>query len=214
VTDIPKVKAPIAFIRADGGEGSAWCCGTCGVYCDVDENYARYHCGGQPCELCGAPSQKFRIKCEDCIRKERHAQECAAIEKAKKISAEEYCGPVFWDERDEYYPDAETAWDAITDDFCADVDGAREQTVWCCDVMSLVLNAENIINDALAHDEHHDDAWEAMSNKALKEFQEFCEHWNEVYGSQVESWYRNSDLIVFPEKWWEQYVKDIAELQE
>lgn len=195
------MKEPVVLIRADTGEATFFCCGECGAFCGDDKNYAARHCGGQPCDLCGEPCRKNFTRCEACREKSRAEQSAAMIAKAEKLDAEKYDGPVFWDEKDEYYLDVGEAFEAVLDEFIDDFKGAKQQTLWACDKTFLKLVPSNILDQALESQEHHEDAYEAISGKAINELKAFCDTWNTTYGSGVESWLPNKKLIVIPEAW-------------
>jgi hypothetical protein len=208
------MKEPIRFIREDGGDEVLFCCGECGTFCGKEEDYAKYHCGGRPCDECGEPSKQHYTKCEACIAKGRAAKDAERRANAGKVDAEKYDGPVFWDEQDSYYPDVGEAWEAIQDEFGCDIESARQMTLRACDKSYLTLCPSDILDNALDCQEHHDDARDSISDKAYEELSRFCEAWNGAHGAQVESWFPNDRLVVIPEAWWTEYKNEAKEVAE
>lgn len=207
------MKKPIRFIREDGGDEVLFCCGECGTFCGKEEDYAKYHCGGRPCDDCGGPCKQHYTKCEECQRKNRAEKDAERVAKAEKISANEYDGPVFWDENDRYYHDIGEAWEAIKDDF-DNVEDVKAQTLWTCDKLYLTLRPSDILDNALESQEHHDDARDWVSEKAYEELTRFCEAWNDAHGTSVESWFPNSKLVVIPEDWLNEFTTELKEESE
>lgn len=208
------MKAPIALIRSDTGVATFWCCAECGTFCGDQEDYAKYHCGGRPCDLCGQLCEKHKTRCPECIASERAKKDAERIAKAEKIKAEDYDGPVYWDERDTYYSDVGEAWEAICDDFYETVDLAKDQTLWACDVTQLTLHPNEILEAAIEGQEHHEDAMDHISQNAWDELRAFCENWNVEHGSAVKSWFPNKKLVVIPDEWHKKFIEEVMAEQE
>lgn len=204
------MKDPIALNRADTGETVAWCCGECGMYCGNQEDYARYHCGGRPCEICGKPSERYRTQCPECIQRREDSKQADRIARATRISATEYTDPVYWEEQDRYFADLDLAWDAICDDLYENPESVGQQTLWACDKSHLKLCADDILESALNWQEFYEDAREDVPGKAIEELRLFCSSWNDAYGSGVEGWFPNNQLIVIPESWTKDFVEEMA----
>jgi hypothetical protein len=70
------------------------------------------------CPGCGAPTQsRYRLYCEGCLAKERHAQvEQLRIKKLALPVVDYDGGPVFVDSIDHFYADLDSAADALRDD--------------------------------------------------------------------------------------------------
>jgi hypothetical protein len=208
------MKDPVVLVRADDGVTAFYCCGECGKFCGVEEGYAKYHCGGRPCDECGEVCKPGRTKCESCSAKSRGEERAKRIADAKRLSASDYDGPVFWDEKDEYYPDVGEAWEAIKDENVCDMETARRQTLWACDVSHLSVDGEDVLLNALEYQEHHESAYDSIPGVGVTAFKDFCVSWNETYGKQVESWFPNSKLLTIPDEWWDEYQKEVDEVSE
>lgn len=204
------MKDPIALNRADTGETVAWCCGECGTYCGVDETYAKYHCGGRPCEVCGKPSKRFRTRCPECIQRGEQEKKAKRIASALHISSAGYGGPVYWEEGDRYYADIDLAWDDICDSFFDNPEAVGSQTLWGCDTQSLTLCADDILEAAIESQEFYDGAYEHLSEKAVSELRLFCATWNDAHGVGVEGWLRNNAVIDIPDSWTKDFIEEIA----
>lgn len=202
------MKEPIRFIREDRGDEVLFCCGECGMFCGKEEEYARYHCGGRPCENCGKPCERHSTWCEECRFKARVKRHEEHLAKAEKVDASTYEGPVFWDQYDRYYADVGEAWETITDDIDS-VEEARLQTLWACDKLHLTLCPSDILDNALESQEHHDDARDWVSKKAYEELTRFCEAWNAAHGTAVETWFPNDKLVVIPQSWLDKFEKEV-----
>jgi hypothetical protein len=206
---------PIVLVRRDKAVDAKhvlfFCCGVCGAFCGVDEEYATYHCGGRPCESCGELCERSYNKCDACRGKERLRKAEERIAKAEKVDAEGYDGPVYWDEEDAFYSDLGGAWEAIEDEFVSNVEMARRQTLWACDKEYLRLFPTEILDNALESQEHYDGARDALSQKAWKALEIFCASWNDAHGCEIESWFPTGRLLVIPEKWWQRYEEQLEE---
>lgn len=175
----------------------AWACGKCRVVCP-DERLAREHCQPNICE-CGASCKKYHTACDKCIEEKRARKALQEREAAEVVSADTYDGPVFWQEEDRYYPNAEEAFEAVADDVFHD-EACKAQTLWTCDILKFRLDAGDIIDQELTRGEHHEDAAAMISGAATTVLQKLLDDWVEEHANDVESWFPSEKIrIEFPE---------------
>lgn len=114
-------------------------------------------------------------------------------DKAEVVSADDYDGPVFWEEADLFYPNAGDAFEDMYDSNLSDDQKWREsQTLYTCSIHNLVLDADDIIETALEHQEHHESAWDELSSKGIGELKMYIKKWNAEYGTDVATWEPNT----------------------
>ena len=166
------------FLAADK-PANVWMCGKCrrlhGTNMDRDPQAAANHCcmpyicnGG-----CGKllPHEKYRTRCDECCSKDRQEKEARAFEKAKKLTPQEWDGPVF-DRHDNFFMSLDDFFDRCHDD----EDYRKYGTyVWCAREIKFSPNVEHMIESAL--DNHHEDAGDLISTEATKELEDFVEQW-------------------------------------
>ena len=202
---------PIELVnKADPDETVAWACGECGAVMN-HRDLAVAHCALRLCK-CGAECDRGCTVCRACIAKCAQGKLEAQVEAAEKIPANEYEGPVYWDQKDEYYLDAETAFEAVSDDVVCDQEGRDAAVLWACSKVHLLLDHVTIIKNALEAGEHYEGAYESVPKDAYEMLKVFLEEWNRQWGQKVESWFPDTKRqIIIPQEWWDEYDKDLCD---
>lgn len=203
-------KAPLVIELVDKANPEkvlAWACGKCGIVCP-DERHAKGHCLPNICE-CGNECIRHYTTCPDCIKRKQDERDRKLREAAEVVSAENYDGPVYHEQQDVYYPDAGEAFEAIADEVGFD-DGERKAlTLWTCDKVHLTLDANDVIQQALESQEHHEEASDLISNRGLGVLQGILDSWISEHGSWIETWVPSEKKRVeFPQKYWDEYDKE------
>lgn len=193
---------PIELVnKATPDKVIAWACGECGIVCP-SEQVAKGHCAANVCD-CGNFCAKHYTACPSCIKDNRAKKDLKKREAAEVVSADDYDGPVYWDQADEYFPDAAEAFDAVSDRVDFDAEEREAQTLWTCRKAFLTMDANDIISGELESQEHHDEAYNAISQKGVNVLQKLLDGWIEEHAGCVETWFPvEKKRIVFPQKWW------------
>jgi len=125
------------------------------------------------------------VICDACRERRAAEREQALFDKAIKVSADSYDGPV-WDGVD-YFSDIADMLDVYACGGCK-----PPSYVWACTKSRLSLDASEIIDDALEAQEHHEDARDQLVD--LGELQMALDEW---CGRQtLESWFADYKVAV------------------
>lgn len=202
---------PIELVnKADPSDTVAWACGKCGTVVG-HRDQALAHCAPKLCE-CGSECDRFYTACRGCMDKRARERLQAKVAKATEVSPADYDGPVYWEQYDEYYPDPETAFEAVADEVICDTEARQETVLWACTKAHLVLDHEDVISAALEAGEHHEGAYESLPKDAYEMLRVFLDEWNNRWGSAVESWFPDTTRrVMIPAEWWAEYDKDLCD---
>jgi hypothetical protein len=179
---------PVVILSAIGPDGKTWSvsvCPKCRRTC-LDERMAEECCTPRICK-CGTMCRTVGYTiCDDCRAAEYAKRDTEKTEKARKIPASEYSGPLYDGSEGVYYPDVDSAIDHYAD---------REipRYLWACEKIGLTLDASYIIDCALENQEHHEDARDSVGD--INDLQTILDEWLDK-NSCVESWVPLDDLAV------------------
>lgn len=207
---IPK-KSPIPlYCRAKDGP-VAWVCGTC----------KRLHtretintcCSVKVCD-CGEQydaTWAYTI-CPACYDKREAAKLQDLVDHAERV--ESYDGPIYSENLDDYYPDFDTAWDALTQGDIVWEPNMRGNVVfWACNIVKFSLNMDDIIDNELAN--NHAEESIISDAKAVANLQEEVDLWIKYHADHVETWYPDKTrLHPVDDSYWADYDKELAEIRE
>lgn len=165
--------APIECVQKGGDPEKTvvWACGKCKLAKTSKED-AIECCSPWVCDDCGKDAVTYRTLCDECAKKKQWAKDQAVYDKAQKVMLSEYAGDwLFCDRCDEYHPDVDSLFDAHDDD------DDLPTWAWGTTEQGFTLDAERIISDQLEYQEFYEDAFDNLSNGAIKELQDFFDTW-------------------------------------
>jgi len=179
----PAPPKPLALVTEDEQRLVAYACGKCGtvfpVWKDGDRlqavEFAAACCAPVPClGGCGMLlSPKGLRRCAPCREQYDAERERAAYEKAAKLTPAQYGDGMVYRKGygdDGYAPDL--------DSLLGQAEHAgipRPAYVWACKPRPFKLDAQDIVDAGLQ--DHHDDAAEGISDRAMERLQEFLDLW-------------------------------------
>ena len=148
-------------------------------------------CADRMCNECdvnmGPPVQgkTLWLLCQPCRSKKDSEKESKLYREADKLKLAEYGeGMLYY--MDEYYDE-----EVITDRYSFD---DPPKYAWACTTRTLSFDATDLVSNALENGEHHDDAFDEISDKDMKRLQRFLDAWcNHV---DVKSWFPNFNLAI------------------
>jgi hypothetical protein len=139
--------------------------------------------------VCGQPTDGFcYLRCSACRAQMEADKEQARFEKAKKLTIEEYDGPVYWEGHsgtlgDGYFADVEDLLD-----HCEQEGMDPPDYVWTCDKDEMTLDAESIVEHAV------EDMYDSIPAKAIVSLQAYLDTWcKEV---NIAGWSNNTANVV------------------
>jgi hypothetical protein len=156
-----------------------------------ERNHAAEHCV-KDC-VCGKLiDRSYRLRCDACLAQMDADKEQKLFEKSKKLTIEEYDGPVYWEGRsgdmgDGYFSDVEALLD-----HCESEGMDPPDYVWTCDKNEMKLDAESIIENAVS--EMYEDAFDSIPKKALDSLQAYLDVWCQEVN--IVSWHDNHATAV------------------
>ena len=171
------------------GEVAAWACGKC-RYVALSEEHARSCCATLQCP-CGKTIERKHWKvCRDCenarYTEEQERKENEAFEKAEKVQAKDWDGPVVLN-GDRFF--------SCVEDLLDDLDGEDDpKYVWACRKVGLGFDADDVINNALESQEHHEDARDSITHGDVEELQALLTTW--ATKQRVETWWEDRTKAV------------------
>lgn len=156
-----------------------------------EQKEAAQHCE-KTCP-CGQPIEdSYRLRCRACRDQLEKDKEKAHYEKSKKLTIEEYDGPVYWeghigDMGDGYFSDI----DALLD-YCEEEGVDVPDYVWACKKNELKLDAEGILENAVS--DMYEDAYDSISEDARAQLQAYLNTWcNE---QNICSWFDTQEFSI------------------
>jgi len=194
-------KPPKPLFFENQTEPVAWACGTCGRVLPKDT--VRTCCATKVC-VCGAEYDSHYTLCNACRSKASAEKLAAKKAKAEKIDSASYDGPVYIADTDSFYPDYDTAFEAICEHNVAlDKEARKNVTFWACRVRKLTLNAGDVVDQALEWQEHYDGASDMISNSSIVALQEILDRWLEEHASDVETWFfdETRQVVISETEW-------------
>ncbi len=182
---------PLALVvyGSTSGEVAAWACGKCRCVA-LDEQRARECCATKICR-CGRPIERRHwLICDACenaaFKEKQERKEAAAFEKAVKIPAKDYDGPVT--------VNGEKFFACVEDLIGEYEEGEEPEYVWACRIARLVFDASDLIDFVLESQEHHEDARDSIADGDVKELQALLNTW--VAKQTVETWWEDRTRAV------------------
>jgi hypothetical protein len=199
---------PIALVKMDTGSEDviAYACGKCGtvaagigkgsnMFHDMADAkaFAERHCGPWTCEKCGAEhNRSYQPTCNKCFHQglaEYSAKrERELFEKAEKVPAASYDGPVYWD-GSSYNDGFFASLDDLLD-WCACEDDKPPDYVWPCYIGHPSVDFDAACESALC------DTYEGAELDAEDELREFLKQWNAKQTSEIWEPRHNHALII------------------
>lgn len=138
-------------------------------------------------------------RCWSCWQDREAQKDRVRYEQAQVLDAEGYPRPVYWENRDRYFPESTEAFMAIQDQVLGGEIERGEVRVYACRVLRVRLTVDGVLALAL---EGHTYGSE-FDTEARVVMSSFLELWNRRYGDQIESWFPDYERkVVFPESWW------------
>jgi hypothetical protein len=169
---------PTELFHADGRSAGVFFCGECKlIYRSGELELAENCCKPWKCDTCGAPTEKYWTACRECRAKVQRDKDQAQWEKAEKVLAKDWDGPVWNTADDSYHPDL---GDLIDDWVCDHERGEPLPHVYVCDADTMKFDAERMIEHAL--EEHYEDASDDISQAAHEELQQALDAWTDKHG--------------------------------
>ena len=195
---------PYEVCLKDGKKVIGYACSKCHMFCSpliyacgwdngikAAHDHAVTCCADRMCNECNVnmgPPEKNKVHwllCQPCRSKKDNEKESKLYQEAKKIPLSEYKDTMLY-YMDEYYDD-----EVITDKYSFD---EPPKYAWACDPHDFSLDASDIVSSGLEHGEHHEDAYDDISDKDIKRLQRFLDAWCKHVG--VRSWFPNFNLAV------------------
>ena len=170
----------IELVVRGGDEVVAVACGTCRVVAHSREAAAAC-CAPRKCETCG--QDIGHSWCKPCSDKRTAKAEQARVDKATKVPAAEYSGPLFTEEVNAGdYGEGYFSDEAALRDACDDSGEEMPVYAWACKSQRLTLDAGSIVEDALENQQAHEGAGDAIPEAAMAELEAFVTAWAEKHG--------------------------------
>lgn len=200
---IPLPPEPIELVNKMTGALVAFACPKCGHVLAVNSSrgapeeqsrsLAALHCH----RFCGGCSELLTLStsvfCTDCASKRYQEKEQRRLEKAKRMTIEEYPNqPVYWEGHqgslgDGYFADIEEVLD-----HCEENDLEVPGYVLGCTSHSLTLRAEDILEREM--EEFYEGAYDSISDAAKLELQVFLDNW--TMARSITSWSEDYSVVV------------------
>lgn len=165
-------------------------------------------CCVEACADCGADfgAQAVRYcsddglgRCWVCWRAHEERQQVARYSQAQAVAGDDWAGPVYWENRDRYYPAAIEAFMAVQDQVLGGEIERVAVRVYACTVKSGRITPREVLGLAVSG---HPDGSE-FDGEAQTVMASFLDLWNRRYADQVQSWFPDFNRkVVFPEAWW------------
>ena len=138
-------------------------------------------CRPYKCGDCGEETGRMRLVCDGCQRKKLEAQEAARFAAAERVPFAE-ATPLLYDPAGMRYVSPDEA----------DDDPPACGYAYLCTSYRLYLNAQEIVDNALESQEHHDDARVPVA--LILDLQAFLDGWLER--TDVETWTPDDSRVV------------------
>lgn len=179
-----------------------WVCGKCGRQY-AEKQYADYCCStAQLCDRCGKSTKASYVTlCQPCCVMADYERMTERIKNAEAVLAEDYDGPVYWWGEDRYFDDI---GEAIAEALDAEP-GTLAATFFACTVVTLQLDATDILENAL-WDTHHEDAYDYVDADTL---QPVLDAWCAEHGNGVRTWCPDETRYIVVD--WEKVIADLQE---
>ena len=182
-------KEPLKLVVEGSEQNSvvAYACGVCGLVC-LNEQYACQHCAERICDCGKSIEQKMYTTCPACHIQHSRERTQKQIDKAKKISWEDWDDPVYCEGiEDDYFVDVDELLEVL--ELIPEEERPKPFVVWACSKRGIELDAESIIERTL--EEHHEDAQDDIDVESLQvQLDLWCAK------QSVESWFPREDLVV------------------
>ena len=131
-------------------------------------DHAKRCCANLICNECdkdmGPPKGVRWLTCQKCRAKKDAERESKLYQEAEKIPLSEY-------EHDVSYHDGAFLY------YESDLDELSSPYVWACYAVELTMDAAELVNNSLENGEHHDDAFEDVSDVMLERLQKYLNLW-------------------------------------
>jgi len=233
MTTTPKEPLPV-YVKLEGGEEKqilGWACPECKLFhastiyacrsedAEAEAKRSAVQCCHRICPDCGVDmgnSQSWTC-CNVCRAKRDEKRSAERIAKAKRIPWAEYHGNgVFCESTDEFYDDMGELQDGIVELWTqCKVDMDEPPVIWACAPNRLTMDAYHIVSSEL--EDHHEEAIEEVSDKALKRLQRMLDKW--CSDVDITSWEVDyGTIVVMGDDFWgeiraemEQFKKEMSE---
>lgn len=162
----------------DGRFAQVYYCGRCRlVWRELDD--ADRCCRPYRCDQCGVETERYRTRCTDCQMKESEARLQRQWEKAEKLSAADYDGPVYSDIRSRWYPSAEEAFEDH------EGEGLPLERIYACDVDHLRLDVRDALDSAIEGADLDPDFATEVDFVHVPELIDFVDRWNRKQTQEI-----------------------------
>jgi hypothetical protein len=186
----------------------ALACGTCGAVLPLASALseearaaayarAREHCTPRRCERCPDPTPGHHLRfCENCRQQWELEKEGARFDKAKKVKAEEWSDPVYWEGHsgslgDGYFADVDEVLDHCEQEG-VDLPGF----VWGRKERNLELNAEDVLTRLLESQDYELDEHPVLEPESVEEFQKALDGWVANKRASLQTWDSSNEVAV------------------
>jgi hypothetical protein len=125
---------------------------------------------------CGKPIEdSYRLRCRGCMDQIEADKEAALFQKSRKLTIEEYDGPLYWEGHsasmgDGYFADIDEVLD-----YCEQEGADVPEYVWTCVRDDFKIEAETAVSHALS--DMYEEAFESISEESLKHLQSYLDAW-------------------------------------
>jgi predicted nucleic acid-binding Zn-ribbon protein len=152
----------------------ALACGKCGtVYGLGDESGAARCCEPYQCSECGTETRRYHTICDSCRGARRREREREQFEAATVIPFDARAGEMLYDEEHDRW---------ITDFEDAEDSDPPTRYAYATTPRRLSMDAGQTIEDAIEGGEHHEGAYDEVSDAETAELQAFLDGWCERTG--------------------------------
>lgn len=166
---------PIRLQTEDGKKVGLWLCGACHV-AHIDPGLAESCCRPKACDMCGETVQRLHwLQCDACRAAKAEEADQARWDRAVKVAALEYDGPVYDDDHDRHHHSIQDLIDEIEDD-----PELGRPRVYACTKHRTQMDANAIIEHAV--EEQYEDAASHVSDEATEALQAMLDTWCAAYG--------------------------------
>lgn len=167
-----------------------WACGTCGNV--WPSRGSAVYCHGRPVCACGRTiAQKGYVACPRCRIEHEHQRRERFIARAEWIDPDDYDGPVWSFETDQYYSSIEEAVESLADD----CDAPFELVLWPCDQDEVKLPDAGVLLEDIAEAASVDVEID-WPDSAYVELQRVINDWNAKYAAENVVWYYRTDQVI------------------
>jgi hypothetical protein len=160
-------------------------------------DHAKRCCANLICSECdkdmGPPKGTRWLVCQECRAKKDNERESKLYKEAEKIPFAKYEHDFLY-YADEFYEDI----DAIQSSFSFD---EPPEYAWACYPVDFAMDATDIVSSALESGDHHEEAFEEVSDAMLKRLQKYLDLWCKK--ASVRTWmpdFKKAVLLPKPEE--------------